>query len=335
MAPHTCECRICGFQWKRSDEEFSGVIDTRATGTVELNKLDRTGRNPKDAKTHTAVPTKISVSKKACDVPLRKVTLEDRNEEAIGEEQKLTHNAGGKNKSESTVTNTTNKKWVKTGTIIAESNNTSVIAKSKGSLAKSKVAEGVENPVKIVEANLNNNLTKNTDGEGSKRSAVKEVTAMLDDTLVIPERKTIPEQEIIVNFAVDDMEKSTTTYPTIEQGFYSYDENTQRKTYAEKENINMKQKRKIEGHSRVTSRQYQTGRNPLPHNMAGNNYILLFDNIEFNLAQNCHQPLSFNCERSVTISRNLLTVTKHVGILQKIYQEMVGTVLSAACCSIH
>ena len=264
MAPHTCECKICGFQWKKSDEEFPGVTDTGATVSAELNKLERMDRNPIADKTDTAVRTKFSASKEACDDPLRKATLVNRNQEAIGQEQKHTRNAGGKNKGESTVTNTTNKKWVETGNIIAESNNTSVITRSRGSLAKSKVSERVENPVKIVEANVNNNVTKNK--EESKRNAVKEVTAMLDDALVIPERKINPGQEIILNFALDGIEKPTTTYPTIEQGFYSYGENTERKTYDEKENINVKQKRKIEGHS---SGKYHTGRSPLPHNMPG------------------------------------------------------------------
>ena len=303
MAPHTCECKICGFQWKRSDEEFSDATDTRATVAVELNELERTGKSPRGAKTDTAMPTKISASNKACDAPLRMVTLVDRNEGTIGEEQKLTDNTGGKNKSESTVTNTTNKKWVDTSKIMAESN-TSVITSSKGSLSRSKVAERVEDPVKSVKANVNNSVTKNTNREESKRSAVKEVTAMLDDTLVIPERQIIPEQKAIINLAQDDIEKSTTTYPTIEQGFNSHGENGERKTYDEKENVNVKQMRKIEGHSIVTSGKYYTGRGPIPHNMPGNNYILLYNNIEFNLAQNCYQPLSFNCERSMKISRN-------------------------------
>ena len=266
MAPHTCECKICGFQWKRSDEEFSGVTDTGAMVAVELNKQDGTRRKPKGVETDIFLTTKFSSSQKACDVPLRKVAVVDKDEEPVGEEQKLTRNFGGKNESKNTVTNSTNKKWVETG-------NTSVITRSKGR---------EDNHMKIVDANVKNNWTKNTDREESKRSAVKEVTAMLDDALVIPER------EIINNSELDDVEKSTTTYPTVEQGFYSYAENTGRRTFDEKENINVKQKCKIEGHSRVTSREYHTGTSPIPHNMPGNDYIVPNDN-KFDLAQNCHQ----------------------------------------------
>ena len=269
MAPHTCECRICGFQWKRSDDEFSGVTDTRATDVAELNKT-------RGAKTDKTVETKINSSEKAYDIPLRKVTVVGKNEEAvIGEEQKLTHSIGSKN--ENTVRNTVNKKSIDTGNV----------------MAKSKVAERVENPVKISETNVKDNLTKNTDKQESKRSAVKEVTAMLNDTLVIPERKITPKQEVTINFEQDDMEKSTTTYPTVEQGFYSYADNTERKTYDEKENIDMKQKRKIEVHSRVTNRKYHTGRSPIPHNMPGDNYILLLTTLIL-IKTSVVSSLSFN-----------------------------------------
>ena len=289
MAPHTCECKICGFQWKRSDEEFSGDTDTRATVMVGLNKPEVVRRNRRGVETDISFPTKFSSSKKACDAPLHKVAAVDKNGEPVGEEQKLTHNAGGKNEREITVTNTTNKKWVDTG-------NAFVITRSKGSLVQSKLADREDNHAKIIEANENNNWTKSTDREETKRSAVKEVTAMLDDTLVIPERD-------IINSELDDIEKSTTTYPTVEQGFYSYAEHTERKTYDEKENINMKQKCKLEGHSRATSGKCHPGRSPIPHNMPGNNYTLPDDDIKFNLAKNSHQH-SINYERSMTVSRN-------------------------------
>ena len=265
MAPHTCECKICGFQWKRTDEEFSGVTDNRATVMVGLNRLEVMRRNPRGVETDISLPTKLSLSKKACDVPLHKVSVGDKNEQPTIEKQKLTHNTGGKNESKITVTNTTNKKRVDTG-------NASLITRSKGNLVKSKLEDREDNHVKIIEANVNNNWTKSTDREESKSRAVKEVTAMLDDTLVIPERDITPDQQDVINSELDDIEKSTATYPTVEQGFYSYAENTERKIYDQKENINVKQKCKLEDHSRAASEKYHPGRSPIPHNMPGNNY---------------------------------------------------------------
>ena len=273
MPPHTCECKTCGFQWRRDD--FLDVAENKT-------KVDNFQRNLGSV---NDVSVKESNARSARKVNYSGKTGYDIVNEVL--------------KSQSTVEGKTQERKRNTGRVVTDVKITANddsdvvrVTRSKRGMLLNNEDDTFESAPNV-KRNVRDSKIRTTAGTIDKHNrrsanvkleatesssdAVKEVTAMLDNSLVIPEGDIIAEQEVIVKFELDEETERAVT----EDVQYLNEEYERKygKGRGEKENIGTKSHERAAWFPEVKNMKYSeekpTG-GPLPHNMPGKKILDYF-----------------------------------------------------------
>ena len=275
---HTCECKICGFQWRRNDQEFLDAAENKTSSHTEqeafrkLNKFQPNQISSKDLGTNGRT------------VKRKDIVKDDINEFAqpfpmfgpITETKIRTRN--GKETNQNTGTIIIGEKFLRK----PKSNIHPIVERVTRS--RCEIVSSRQNSISETEAYIKGSektsIVKTACGKtGKKRkqdvcltleqaesshNVVKDVTEMLDDVLVIPEAEIIAEKEVVIKFELDEERQEIITKDGT--GYLKKDYGKTR------ENMGTKRHNRDTYYSEVNNRlkdSEESSTRGVPHNMPG------------------------------------------------------------------
>ena len=290
MAPHTCKCKICGFEWIRNDlpDETVNHLKAEQETCLKTNELQPSQRSSnlrqyirQDASAKKDISSRESglvINKLLEKVPVVSSRVTAR-----------AHTTGGKNSFENAET------------CASQQRVTSYSARNVKSDIDKHAKQTIEKTTGTIESDKSTveNETGNKSGskatsrhsrrissrklgiKESSRSAIKDFPAVPDEALVIPDVDITAEREAIIKFDLDDMEMPNKVYTgtlgKCDQYLNIESLNRQcalEKEQEDKENIDIKEELERNGNSlqvrgRVKDYERNSVNRSLSHNMPG------------------------------------------------------------------